>query len=989
MADSYFSDFGLLWYLEELKREEFWKFKELLKQEPLKFMLKPIPWAEIKKATKEELAKLLEKHYPGKQAWEVTLSLFLQINRKDLWLKAKEEMRSELSPYRNHMKTKFHLIWEEETCLQVPEHFYRETVFNEYISLYVAYKVGPLTVVLSGPKGSGKTTLLRKLMLEWANGNLWRDRFAFVFFFSVYELNGVAETSLAELVSRDWPASEEVLEDVFAQPVKILFIMDGFEELKFDLEQQTDLCSDWRQRKPTQVILSSLLQKAMLPECSLLLGYGKTSIGKYCSFLENPTYLRLKGFSEQQRKLYFSYFFGEKKDALRALSFVRAIPSLFALCENPLISWLLCTCMKWQQERGEQLHVVFENTTSLHAFFLTGAFRVGRENCPPLQNRAQMKSLCTLAAEGIWTQTYVFSQADLRRHGVSESDVVMWLDVRFLRPRGDGFVFNHTPLQEFCAALFYFLGQPGDQLNPVIGSIAQLVAATMGQLQSRLYRMGIFLFGICSGRITGMLGKWFGMLLSEDIKPKISQCLQRLSKGEPGEVVNFQNLSSALFEIQEREFVAQVMDFFEEIFIYIDSLENLAMSSFCLKNSRNVKKLHLCVDDDFPGDLGAIPDHSKKLAYWRDLCSVFSTSKKFELLDMDNCKLDDASLTILWKALAHPTCKIQALAFNFMSNFGNGVDFSTKMLLHPHLKYLNLYRTNVSSIGVRYLCEMLKKPKCNLEVLKLGKCDIKEDHCDDIASVLVCNSKLKCLSLVENPLNNTGVMILCKGLKRPECVLESLILNCCCLTSVSCDYFSKALLCNRALSLLDLGSNMLEDTGVATLCEVLKHQNCTLKELWLVGCYLTADCCKDIVATLICNESLKTLKLGSNEIQDAGVRQLCEALRHPNFRLQRLGLEMCQLTTACVEDLASALITCKSLKGLNLDGIMLDHDGVVKLCEALTHVDCVLELLGLDKTAYGKESWRLLSAAEERKPDLTIQHEPWAAEENKMKGVAL
>ena len=85
MAESFFSDFGLLCYLEELRKEEFWKFKELLKQEPLKFELKPIPWTELKKASRENVSKLLSKYYPGKLAWDVTLSLFLQISRADLW----------------------------------------------------------------------------------------------------------------------------------------------------------------------------------------------------------------------------------------------------------------------------------------------------------------------------------------------------------------------------------------------------------------------------------------------------------------------------------------------------------------------------------------------------------------------------------------------------------------------------------------------------------------------------------------------------------------------------------------------------------------------------------------------------------------------------------------------------------------------------------------------------------------------------------------
>lgn len=57
-------------------------------------------------------------------------------------------------------------------------------------------------------------------------------------------------------------------------------------------------------------------------------------------------------------------------------------------------------------------------------------------------------------------------------------------------------------------------------------------------------------------------------------------------------------------------------------------------------------------------------------------------------------------------------------------------------------------------------------------------------------------------------------------------------------------------------------------------------------------------------------------------------------------------LEICHLTTACCEALASALIGCKSLRNLNLDWISLDHDGAVVLCEAMCHLDCTLQRLG-------------------------------------------
>lgn len=58
---------------------------------------------------------------------------------------------------------------------------------------------------------------------------------------------------------------------------------------------------------------------------------------------------------------------------------------------------------------------------------------------------------------------------------------------------------------------------------------------------------------------------------------------------------------------------------------------------------------------------------------------------------------------------------------------------------------------------------------------RLGKCDITGEACEDIASVIIHNKKLKLLSMCENALKDDGVQVLCEALKNPDCALEALL----------------------------------------------------------------------------------------------------------------------------------------------------------------------------------------------------------------------
>lgn len=94
-SPSLFPDFGLLLHLEELNKEELNKFKLLLKNETVEPRDCQIPWAEVKKASREDLAYLMKKYFPGDQAWDVALKVCGKMNLKDLCERATAEISCE------------------------------------------------------------------------------------------------------------------------------------------------------------------------------------------------------------------------------------------------------------------------------------------------------------------------------------------------------------------------------------------------------------------------------------------------------------------------------------------------------------------------------------------------------------------------------------------------------------------------------------------------------------------------------------------------------------------------------------------------------------------------------------------------------------------------------------------------------------------------------------------------------------------------------
>ncbi|KAM9307008.1 protein NLRC3-like [Pholidichthys leucotaenia] len=180
----------------------------------------------------------------------------------------------------------------------------------------------------------------------------------------------------------------------------------------------------------------------------------------------------------------------------------------------------------------------------------------------------------------------------------------------------------------------------------------------------------------------------------------------------------------------------------------------------------------------------------------------------------------------------------------------------------------------------------------NCRKAELRDCELSETHCEVVASALKSNpSHLTQLDTSENKLENSGVKVLCSGLESPNCRLEVLRLKICSLSEISCDYLGSALKSNPSyLRDLDLGTNQLQDSGVKQLCGFLESPHCRLEALRLGSCRLSKISCDYLVSALKSNPScLRVLYLGGNNLKDPDVQQLRDLQESPDYRLEDLS----------------------------------------------------------------------------------------------------
>uniref|UniRef100_A0A8C6CNB1 NLR family pyrin domain containing 13 n=1 Tax=Moschus moschiferus TaxID=68415 RepID=A0A8C6CNB1_MOSMO len=952
-----------------------------------------IPWADLRAAGPIELLCLLEERFPGRRMWEAALRVFEDLRLSSLCQRMRAELDGERrrafvgSPLiaemsqvcrlqdpnqeepetleetahgrrcRERLRARILALWDRTPWPE--DHIYlRHVTQREHAELRALLHprgagAPPLTVLLQGAPGVGKTTLATKLVLHWAEGVLFRGRFAYVFYISGHRLAELGDTSFAGLLALDWPDSQVPVDEFRAHPERLLFVIDGAEEVILGSDGSAGRPgADWYQELPAASILVRLLKKELVPEATLLVTAGPPGGHALRRLLLSPRRVAIPGFTEGDRREYLRRFLGDPDVAEEAWRRVRGSETLVRSCAAPLACWAVCAGLKRELAGSPASAPGAPTRTSLYARLFCSLLAGPEPGLRAGSSAGQWRAFCAMAAEGLWLAAFTFAGDALERRRLEGPFIDGLLRLQILRRVSDCehcVTFAHRSFQAFFGALFYVLWGTRGSLGgvPRHQEMRRWLNDAFADANPYWRQMVRFFFGLLGSDLARQLEEALGCQMSPGVAAEVLDWAEELERcGAFSAHFDFLWLFQCLHEAQDENLARRVLNHLPEADLDIQDCEHLWVSSFCLKHCQKLRKLRLSVSGRAlekrwtSSVVAGFPMHQ-----WEDICSVFCSGNLSEL-DVSNSKLSTASMTRLCLKLGNPRCRLQKLIWKSVSPVEGLRKLGVLLRGNRHLTHLDLSSNSLDATVCTGVFRMLRHSTCSLKYLWLEKGNLSVAACEDLASLLTGTPGLTRLCLGLNPLGDEGTRLLCGALTRPECVLQRLELWCCRLGAPSCRHLSDALLQSRSLAHLNLRRNHLGDRGVKLLCAALGRADCALQSLNLSHCSLTVAGCCELAHALKRNGHLKILDVGNNDVQDAGVKELCSVLKSPSCVLQTLGLEKCNLTAACCRPLSSVLGSSKSLENLNLLGNDLGPDGVNRLWTPLRKSTCKLRKLG-------------------------------------------